>query len=261
MTARAWVRAVPASYSEATCGVLSADPLPIEIERARDQHAQVVAGLRWLGFEVLWIPPADALPDSVFVEDPAVICGDLALIARSAHPVRGREAPSVRDALEAGGLRIAQMEAGTLDGGDVLAVGGRLYVSPSSRTDAEGIEALRRTFPERELRVVPLPEGVLHLKCACSSPAPGVVLLAEGVFDGDLFAGLRRVEVPREELYAANTVGRGGRVLAAAGFPGTEAALREAGLEVRTLDLSEIRKGDGSLTCLSLRHDPAAEVG
>lgn len=254
--ARAWIRPVPDRYPDATRGVMSDADAAIDLALARGQHAAYVDGLRWLGFAVAALPPADHLPDSVFVEDPAVLVDGVALIARSAHPVRGLEAASVREALVAAGFRVVDMVPGaTLDGGDVLEVGPRLYVSPSGRTNAAGIEALREAFPDRQVVEVPLPDGVLHLKCACSAPAPDVVLVAAGTVPVDGFAGARVVEIPEAELYAANAVGRAGRALVAAGHPATAAALREAGLEVRELDVSEIRKGDGSLTCLSLRSE------
>lgn len=258
MPARAWVRQVPASYSDATRGVMSDADGAIDVALARVQHASVVEGLRWLGFDIAWIQPADGLPDAVFVEDPAVIVGPRALIANSAHPVRAGEAPSVRRALAEAGFDVVDMAPGaTLDGGDVLEVGGRLFVSPSSRTNAAGIAALAAAFPDRPVVEVALPAGVLHLKCACSSPAPGTVLLATDNVPAEVFAGLTVLEVPRRELYAANTVGRAGRALVAAGFPATRAVLERAGLEVLEVELSEIAGGDGSITCLSLRSEGA----
>lgn len=253
---RAWVRPVPDRYVEATRGEMSDGLGAIDLALARRQHAAYAEGLRWLGFHVTELPAAHHLPDSVFVEDPAVLVDQVALIARSAHPVRALEAASVRAGLAAAGFRVVEMaEGATLDGGDVLEVGHRLFVSPSGRTNEAGIDALRGAFPDRTVVSVPLPDGVLHLKCACSAPAPDLVLLAAGTVAASRFPGARVVEIPAHELYAANAVGRAGRALVAAGHPATTAALRAAGLEVRELEVSEIRKGDGSLTCLSLRSE------
>lgn len=253
MTPRAWVRPIPESYVHATRGLLADDAAAIDLDAARAQHAQVVEGLRWLGFAIHELPPAHELPDSTFVEDPAVIVGHRALLTASAHPIRAKESPSVRAALSEGGFELVDQAQGTLDGGDVLSVGGRLFVSRSGRTDLFGIRALAAAFPDHPVVEVPLPAGVLHLKCVCSTPAPDTVVLAHDTVDPALFEGLTRVSVPAAEWYAANTVGRGGKVLIPAGFPGTRAALEAAGFTVRALDTTEIRKGDGSLTCLSLR--------
>ena len=261
MLPRAWVRPIPDRYVDATRGVLSANTEPIDVERARAQHGEYCAGLEWLGFQLTRLPPANALPDSVFVEDPAVLSGHRALIARSAHPVRAQETPSVRDAL-APHFRLVEMGAGaTLDGGDVLRVGKRFWVSPSERTNGAGIEALQAAFEDHTVTVVPLPPSVLHLKCACSRADERTVVFAKGALDRAVFDGLTTIEVPADELYAANTVGLGGRILVAAGFPATLAAVQSAGLEVRALQVSEIRKGDGSLTCMSLRSEPPLSSG
>jgi len=240
------------SYASATTMV--AGSAAINVALARAQQQAYVAGLEWLGFSVRTIAPAHDLPDSCFVEDPAVMTPGKALIARSAHPVRDREADSVAEALGAGGLELTRMADGaTLDGGDVLRLRDRLYVSPTARTNQAGIEALAAACPAFTVVPVALPEGILHLKCVCSRPIAGAVVVTEGTVDPAVFGDVRVCLIPNEELYAANTVGRRGRVLVAAGYPATVEALRGLGLKVRLLDVSEFRKGDGSLTCLSLR--------
>lgn len=249
----ALVRALSDGYADATRGALGDPALdgPIDVALARSQHAAYVAGLEALGFAVQTLPAGG--PDACFVEDQAVVVGARALLCRTGHPGRRAEAGAVREALEALGLTVVCMGEGdgVLEGGDVLRVGGRLYVGRSSRTDGRGIACLQRNFPELEVVPVDLPAGVLHLKCVCSSPAPDLVLLAEGALAPTTFAGTVR-QVPASEAYAANAVGHGGRVLVAGGYPRTAELLRAEGLDVFPLELSEIRKGDGSLTCLSL---------
>lgn len=248
------MRAVPASYVDATRGAMEADTGPIDIALALAQHRDVAEGLSWLGFDVEVLPADEAHPDSIFVEDPAVVVEGRALLARSAHPVRAGEAAAIERALRALGLGVRPMAApATLDGGDVLDTGDRLLVSRSGRTNAAGIEALAAAFPERRVVEVPLPPGTLHLKCACSALDPGTLVAAVGALPAAAVEGLRVLEIPRAEGYAANAVGVAGRALIAAGFPGTAEVVRSAGYEVRAVGLSEIRKGDGSLTCLSLR--------
>jgi dimethylargininase len=240
----ALVRDVPDAFVRATRTV---DLGPIDLARARAQHADYVDGLRFLGYDVRRLPPDDG-PDSVFVEDQAVVVDGRALVTRSGHPGRRGEADAVADALRGLGLEVVRMTDGILDGGDVLRSGRVLWVGRSSRTDDGGLRALAAAFPSCEVRPVELPPDVLHLKCVCSVPVPGLAVVA----------GLtqpftdRVVRVAPEDRWAANVVGAGSRVLVGAGHPRVEAALRDAGLEVRAVDASEFRKGDGSLTCLSI---------
>jgi dimethylargininase len=244
---RALMQAVPDAYVHATTGAGPA--VGVDLELARAQHAAVVAGMRWLGFTPLVLPVVGAGPDAIFVEDPAVVFGGRALITRSRHPVRATEGARLRPALQVLGLELVDQTDGHLDGGDVLIVGRTATVGLSSRSDAAGAAALARAFPELEVRAVPLPPGVLHLKCEVS-PLDDRVLATARVAR---LLDHPHIEVPEAEAYAANAVSARGRVLCAAGFPRTREALDAAGFAVQALDMSEIRKGDGSITCLSLR--------
>jgi len=250
----ALLRTLPSSYAAGATRVYYEPGSGIDMQRARRQHELLAEALDALGDHVVWLDSPDDQPDAVFVEDTAVIVGDRALIARSAHPGRAAEAEAVADALDAMGLTVVRMQAGTLDGGDVLRIGGRLWVGRSDRTDADGVAALQGAFPELAVQQVKLPPGVLHLKCVASTPGDGqTVVLAEGTVPPDVFDGVRVVLVPHDEAYAANVVGNGDEVLVPAGYPGAAAALRRAGFTPRAVEVSELRKGDGSLTCVSLR--------
>jgi dimethylargininase len=253
VSVRALVRGIPDAYVRAT-RELAMGAGDIDVALARSQHEAYVGALGRLGARVERLPADEAHPDCVFVEDTAVIARGRAVVLRSAHPGRRGEAAAVARALAASGLDVVDLDEGTCDGGDVLVVGDRAWVGRTARTDAAGIAALGRALAQVGVAVTPvdLGQGVLHLKCVCSSPAPGAVVVAAGALDAGVFEGLQRIEVPADEAYAANTVGIGGRVLVAAGYPGAAAALRRAGLEPVPLEVSEIRKGDGSLTCLSL---------
>lgn len=241
------VRPVPDSYADATVSFFGAGSAAIDVTLAREQHAAYVAALRSCGLRTVGVPVAHELPDSVFVEDTAVVRDGKALVACSAHPVRRREAPAVEAVLEQLDLDVVRMEAPGLDGGDVLQVGGEILVARSERTDASGVAALKRVFGH-VVREVPMPSDTLHLKCVCSAPAPDVLVAVEGL---DLGVDARVVRIPTVESYAANTVGAAGRVLVAAGYPRTAEALARV-LEPVVLDTTEFHKGDGSLTCLSI---------
>lgn len=245
----ALLRAVPDSYTHA----VRRDPTVPDVALARAQHAAYARALERLGYAVRVLPADEDCPDGPFVEDTAVVARGRALVTRSAHPARAREHDAVAVALAEAGLEVVRLSGGTLDGGDVLQVGDVLFVGRSHRTDEAGVAGLRATFAPLGLDVRPIdvPPEVLHLKCVCSTPAEGVALLAEGC--GVDLDGVRVVRVPAEEAYAANTVGANGRVIVAAGHPATARALSALGLETIPLDLSEIRRADGALTCLSLR--------
>jgi dimethylargininase len=247
---RAIVRSMSDSYVRATVAEPSAEP--IDVQRAGVQHSAYVAVLRDLGVDVQALPADEAFPDGCFVEDQAVVARGVALITRSGNLSRRAEAASIARALE-GAVELVRMVDGTLDGGDVLAVGDTLFVGRSGRTDPSGIRALRDTFEPLGMRVVGVSMGPwLHLKCACSAPGPGLVLLAPGLDPRPFEAVADVAVVPEAESYAANTVAIGGHALVAAGFPATAELLATRGITPIALDTTEIRKGDGALTCLSI---------
>ncbi|MEM6926796.1 MAG: hypothetical protein AAF602_07720 [Myxococcota bacterium] len=240
------VREVPDSFVSA----LAETPRRISLTKARRQHARYVEALRAAGAEVIAIPADEAHPDCPFVEDQAVVLGSRALIARAGHPSRQGEAGPVAAVLAERGLELVPMpEPATLDGGDVLLVGGTLYVGRSRRTNGEGIAALARTF---DVPVVPVPVAGLHLKSVASAASDRLVLVAAGTVDPALFDGCDVVVVPPDEAAAANVVAVGRTVLLLAGHPVTREALEDRRLDVVELGASEFRKADGSLTCLSI---------
>jgi dimethylargininase len=253
----ALLRAVPASFARALAA-RPPDP-PIDVGEARRQHAAYAEGLRWLGYQVEVLPADERHPDCPFIEDTSVIVGDVALITRPGAPSRQGEVEAVAEALgQVASLRLARMAApATLDGGDVLLLGRRLYVGRTARTNQAGVAALAAAFVDLEIVPVAL-AGLLHRKCVCaplSGGPAGRALVAEGALPPGVFGEAELVAVPAEEADAANVVARGDRVLMGAGYPRARRALEAAGLEVRTVDTSEFRKADGALTCLSLLSD------
>ena len=259
------MRPISASFARALVRDLAARDRAPALERARAQHAAYVEGLRWLGYAVHTLPALDDAPDACFVEDVTVAVaapeGGRALMTRLGAPSRRSEGADVEAWLMAQGLRAFPMEApATLEGGDVLPVGRTLLVGRSSRTNDAGVRALARVVEPLgwRVRAASPPVRGLHLKGACSSPAPGLVVAARGVAAPAWFEGLDAVLlwIPQGESYAANTVGWGGRVLVAQNFPKTARTLRRAGLAVRAVPMDELARADGSLTCLSVRLPP-----
>ncbi len=248
--AHAWVRAPGDAY--AAC--LRSDPGPIDVALARTQHRAYVEALGAAGVGVEHLAPGLDAPDGCFIEDTAVVWDGGALVTRPGAPSRRGETPSVRAVLEAAGLDVVAMEApATLDGGDVLRVGSRLLVGESARTNAAGVAALAAHAGRFGLSVetVPLRSG-LHLKSALTLLEPGVLLLGAGV-EAEQLARLPVELIPVTEPYGANVLALGRRVLVSAQAPVTAERIERRGLEPVTLDVSELHRGDGALTCLSLR--------
>jgi dimethylargininase len=246
---KALVREVPSSFARA----LAAHPPdpPIDVARARAQHAAYVAALAELGATIVRLPADEDHPDCCFVEDTAVVAGGVALATRPGAPSRRGEVDAVAVAL-GDFVVVRRVQApGTLDGGDVLRVGRTFFAGASARSNAAGLEALAAAFPYHRVEAVAVPAGVLHLKSVCSAAADDLVLVAEGTVDPARF-GVPAIVVPAGEAHAANAVALPAGVLVAAGAPRTRALLEARGLRVLEVDTSEMRKADGALTCLSI---------
>jgi dimethylargininase len=242
---RALVRPVSDSFDRA----LQRIPAPLDPEKARAQHALYVAALEEAGVAITWLPPAHALPDAVFVEDPAVICGASALVTIPGAASRRDEAASIGEALAGLGLDVRMQGRGRLDGGDVLRIGDRWFVGRTSRTDDAGIAALREAC-RGEVVPVGVRDG-LHLKSGATLAAPDLVVVDPRAVPPEAFTGVEVLVT--EEALGANVLALGDRVLVSAAAPLTAAALHRRGLRVVPLDMSEIHAADGALTCLSLR--------
>jgi dimethylargininase len=249
---RALVRGIPDSLPSALAAT-PPDP-PLDVARARAQHLSYVAALAAAGAEVVHVAADEACPDCCFIEDTAIIAGGLAIVTRPGAPSRRAEVEPVAERLAAL-MPIVRMDApATLDGGDCLLVGDTLYVGASARSNAEGRAWLRAVLAPRRIAVVDVavPPRFLHLKGFCSPLGDREVLLAEGTIPPSTFAGTGVITVPAGEAHAANTVVLGGSVLVAAGAPRTLALVEAAGLSAVVVDTSELRRADGSLTCLSI---------
>ncbi len=251
---RPWaiVRSVPASFSSALC-IEAPDP-PIDVGRARAQHADYVRALAAAGVDIVEVASDEACPDCCFVEDVAVLLGDAALATCPGAPSRRSEVGPVAAALAARMEVVRMVAPATVDGGDCLRLGSTIYVGRSSRSNRDGIAVLTEEAGERGISVVAvdMPPGVLHFKTFCSPLGDDTVLVAEGTIPPATFAGARVLVAPAAERYAGNAVAIGRTVLVAAGAPATQALVEAAGFTAVPVDTSELRKADGALTCLSI---------
>ena len=226
---------------------------PIDVARAAAQHRLYEQCLEEFGVRVIALPPEQDLPDSVFVEDPAVVVDELAVITRMGAESRRAEAGSLAAAL-APFRPLRRIEApGTLEGGDVICAGRKLFVGLSHRTNEEGIRQLAALLGPCGYTVQPVPvRGCLHLKSACCSLGDDAMVINRAWVDGSAFEGFRLIDVAPEEPWAANVLPVNGTVLCSDAFPATRAALDGSGYRTRALDISELAKAEGALTCSSV---------
>jgi dimethylargininase len=229
------------------------DRQPVVPELADQQWDAYVAALAEAGWQTVEVAPADALADSVFVEDTAVVFGDTAVIARPGADSRREEITGTEAALQAQGLVIERIqEPGTLDGGDVLKVGSTVYVGRGGRTNAEGIRQLRALVTPLGYTVVAVPvTKALHLKTAVTALPDGTVIGYEPLVDDSSVFG-RFLAVP-EAHGTAVVVLSDDTVLMSASAPRSAALVADLGYNVITVDISEFEKLEGCVTCLSIR--------
>jgi dimethylargininase len=226
---------------------------PIDIEKANEQHAQYENALRSLGVEVISLPEEEGMPDSVFVEDAAVVLDEAAIITRPGAPSRRAEVASIERAL-APFRKIIRIQApGTLDGGDVLVIGKTIYVGISSRSNPEAIQQLQTAVKQFGYTVEGVEvTGCLHLKSAVTRVAEKTILINPNWVDKKIFLGSDFIEIDEEEPYAANGLLIRNQVIYPDAFAKTLAKIVQAGIKVITLDVSEIAKAEGAVTCCSL---------
>ncbi len=226
---------------------------PIDVELAREQHGAYEECLREFGYEVRRLPAAPHLPDSVFVEDTVVVLDELAVITRPGAPARRPETASMKEAVEPFRRLHAIEEPAVLDGGDVLRIGRRIYVGLSGRSDRAAIKQLREILEPYGYAVEGVSlRGCLHLKSAITQVADDVVLMNPEWVSSQAFPNLRHIEVDPAEPQAANALLVGDTVLFPAQYRRTAERLRQQGIAVRTVDVSELGKAEGGVTCCSV---------
>ncbi len=246
----ALTRAVPPSIVR--CELTHLARSHMDVGLAAVQHARYEAALETLGCTIQRLPDEPELPDSVFVEDTAVVVDEVAVIARPGAESRRAETDSVAEALRHHRPLRAIEPPGTLDGGDVLRIGRRVYVGLSARTNADGATQLRDLLVPFGYAVHRVEaRGCLHLKTAVTAVAGDLILLNPSWVDADVFEA-PRLEVHPDEPFAANTLRVGETVLCSAAAPRTLERLESHGLSTQAVDVSELEKGEAGLTCCSV---------
>jgi len=234
------------SPSIAKCELTHLARTRIDYDRAREQHRQYRDLLASLECSVLELPADAALPDSVFVEDTAIVLDDIAVITRPGAESRRGETQAIEEVL-ARYRPIARIEApATIDGGDVLVLDERIYVGLTARSNEAAIEQLRR-LTGREVIGVRV-DGCLHLKSGITRVSRDALLVNRDWIDVTPFAGWMLIDV--EEPFSANALLIDDVVIFPRAFPGTLAKL--AGFDVHLADADELAKAEGGVTCCSI---------
>jgi dimethylargininase len=235
------------------CELSYLDRVEIEIAKASDQHRQYEECLRAMGAEVISLPAEPELPDSVFVEDPAVVVDEVAILTRPGAESRRAEGETLAKTLARFRPLLRMQAPATLEGGDVMRAGRTLYVGASARTNAAGIAQLAAELKPFGYTVRPVAvRGCLHLKSGCCYLGNGIVLANREWVDTEALGGLRIVDVAANEPWAANVLAIGDIALMPAGFPATAQIVERLGWKVQTTDISELRKAEAGVTCSSL---------
>jgi dimethylargininase len=241
------------------CELQELDRQPIDLARAIQQHAVYERCLEELGARVLSLPADARFPDGVFVEDPAIALDEIAIMTRMGAESRRGEGESIAEAL-ARFRPLKWIEApATLEGGDVMRVDKTLYVGLSRRTNSEGIRQLRDLVTPFGYAVIPVPvRGCLHLKSACCFLGDQTILVNRGWLDASMFDALRILDVPPEEPRSANVLRVGETLILPDAFPETQELLEDGGFRLRTIDVSELAKAEGGVTCTCILFDASA---
>lgn len=225
----------------------------IDFELAQQQHAKYQTALASLGCELVDVPTEFGLPDSVFIEDTAIVLDEIAVLCRPGVSSRRAEVANVESVLRSYRELRSIQPPGTLDGGDVLVVGKVIFVGLSTRSNESGIEQLRRVVADHGYSVISVETTqCLHLKSAASVIAPDVLLINPDWIDRSIFKDYELVDIDREEAHAANTLLVGQKLIYPSAFPRTLEKLIARGIDVTLVDVSELQKAEGAVTCCSL---------
>ena len=235
------------------CELTHLERTTIDLTRARTEHEAYESVLRELGCRIQRLPAGAEMADSVFIEDTAIVLDELAVITRPGAESRRAETAAVAEAVRGHRPVAAILAPGTLDGGDVVRIGKRLFVGAGYRSNDAGIAQLRSIVMSQGYSVDAVPfTGCLHLKSAVSVVADDVLLVNPAWVDASRFGGMRVIEVDPAEPFAANALLVGDTVVYPREHVRTLERLVDAGLDVRPVPAGELAKAEGGVTCCSL---------
>ncbi len=240
----------------AECELTFVSRLAIDVQRAEQQHADYCAAFEAAGARLTRLPLAPELADGVFVEDPAVVLDEIAVITRPGVESRQAECASVAAALRPFRPLVHIEPPGVLEGGDVLVVQKDVYVGSSTRSNRAGCEQLEAAVEPFGYRVVPVAMAdCLHLKTSCTFVSNDRYLVNPAWVDFEPVRSAGAIEVDPAEPFAANTLIVGNRVWMPASCPRTIERVTQAGYDVAPMDICELMKAEAGLSCMSLRFE------
>ena len=246
----------------ADCQLTHLERQPIDVERARAQHRDYERRLTEAGCRVERLDAGADMPDSVFIEDAAVVLDEIAIITRPGAASRRPETAAVAARLRRYRDVRALEPPGTMDGGDVLVVGKRVFVGCSRRTNLAAIDQMRALVAPYGYEVESVDvRGVLHLKSAVTAVGDNLLLMNTSLLPVGSFADFDQIAVDPAEPLAANALRVGGQVIYPDSFPRTRERLERRGLDVRAVDAGELQKAEGAVTCCSLVFAVGSDAG
>ncbi len=235
------------------CEITHIERTPIDLNLACIQHRAYADVLKELGCEVIELPAESDLPDSVFVEDTAFILPEVAVITRPGADSRKPETESIVQALSPYIDLVHICEPATVDGGDVLVLGKNIYIGLSTRSNHEAIDQLNELLQGYGYTVTGIEtHGCLHLKSAVTCVDQKTLLINPNWVDVNYFAEFDLIEVDSSEPFAANCLPVGDAIIFPLAFPKTRTKLETRGYKVISVDVSELAKAEGAVTCCSL---------
>ena len=241
------------SRSIVNCELTHLARTPIDVTRARSQHEQYRAALRSLGLEVVSLPEQPTLPDSVFVEDAAIVLDEVALLTNPGADSRKPEVDSIAQALEPYRPLLRVESPATLDGGDVLVAGRKIFVGQTLRTNASALEQMTNLLKPFDYEVIGVPvTECLHLKSGVTRVAENLLLINPAWVEKKYFRGFEFIETDPSEPFAANALLIGETVVYPSAFEATRTRLEAATRPLVTVDADELSKAEGGVTCCSL---------
>ena len=236
-------------------GLSSADLGKPDYYLAMQQHQKYIQALKDCGLQVKVMLPDNEFPDSTFVEDTALLTAEVAIITNPGAESRKGEVKSIQEVIEEYYKKISFIRSpGTVEAGDVMMTGNHFYIGLSDRTNAEGAAQLTTLLEKYGMTASVVEIGkMLHLKSGVSYLENNMLLSVEHLDANPSFINMDIIPVPENESYAANSLWINDSVLVPEGYPVTLQNIITAGYETIVLDMSEFRKLDGGLSCLSLR--------
>lgn len=236
-----------------SCELTFLPRISIDASLALQQHQQYQSVLASLGCEVVTVPTEPELADSVFIEDTAIVLDEVAVLCRPGAESRRAEVAGVGEVLQRYRPLASIQAPGTLDGGDLLRVGNVIYAGLSTRSNQDGIEQFRSIVAEYGFAVETVATTqCLHLKSAVTEVAPGSLLINPDWINTSAFKNCDLIEVNEEEQHAANALLLGDSVIFPSSFPRTMEKLVKRNIDVTPVDVSEVQKAEGGVTCCSL---------